>query len=94
MGYRASALANILLSSGTEQTVAGSGASLLEEQIFNIPPLQEFPRGSRGTSDRAVRAAAEGSGHAATGQGWWQGRDLGRKHLHRKGRSWLPAEYG
>jgi len=39
--YGAAALANILLSSGTEQTVAGYGANLLQERIFNIPPLQE-----------------------------------------------------
>lgn len=43
----AAALANILLSSGTEQTVAGYGANLLQERIFNIPPLQESLEAAR-----------------------------------------------
>lgn len=45
--YGAAALANVLLSSGTEQTVAGYGANLLQEQIFNIPPLQESLEAAR-----------------------------------------------
>lgn len=45
--YGAAALANILLSSGTEQTVAGYGANLLQERIFNIPPLQESLEAAR-----------------------------------------------
>lgn len=46
-GYRAAVLANILLSSGTEQTVAGYGANLLQERIFNIPLLQESLKAAR-----------------------------------------------
>lgn len=45
--YGAAALANVLLSSGTEQTVAGYGANLLQERIFNIPPLQESLEAAR-----------------------------------------------
>lgn len=45
--YRAAVLANILLSSGTEQAVAGYGANLLQERIFNIPPLQESLKAAR-----------------------------------------------
>lgn len=44
---RAAALANALLSSGTEQTVAGYGANLLQGRIFNIPPLQELLEAAR-----------------------------------------------
>lgn len=44
---RAAVLANILLSSGTEQTVAGYGANLLQEWIFNIPLLQESLKAAR-----------------------------------------------
>lgn len=45
--YRAVVLANILLSPGTEQTVAGYGANLLQERIFNIPLLQESLKAAR-----------------------------------------------
>lgn len=45
--YGAAALANILLSSGTEQTVTGYGANLLQEWIFNIPLLQESLEAAR-----------------------------------------------
>lgn len=38
----AAARADALLSSGTEQTVAGCGASLLHGRVLNIPPLQEL----------------------------------------------------
>lgn len=47
--YRAVVLANILLSSGTEQTVAGYGANLLQERIFNILLLQESLKAARET---------------------------------------------